>query len=182
MHRILSAAAAVLIVALPGPLSAQPQIATAAARRLATRATAAIQGSAVNSGNGALANTLVRVRDARLGRIVDQSLTDKLGAYTFKGLEPGNYVVEIVSNNQTTLAATNLISANAGETVHAIVRLPFKPSLLGAFLGQTAPAQGVTSASSGLSDIVPELVNQLPQTVVQAIPAIVPVGPPVSER
>ena len=178
MKRMLSVIAGVLVVATVAPVSAQRQIATTAARRLATRAgsVATIQGNALNSG-GALANTVVRVRDARLGRIVDQSLTDKLGAYSFKGLDPGNYVVEIVSANQTTIAATNMISVNAGETVTAIVRVPIKPSMLGRILG----SQSASPATAG-TDLVPRITAQLPQALVQAIAAVIPAPTPVSER
>ena len=129
-------------------------------------------------------------RDARLGRIVNQSLTDKLGAYTFKGLDPGNYIVEIVSNNQTTLAATNLISANAGETVTAVVRLPFKPSLLAAILGQQSTVSSAakdvgsisSSSTSNFGGVLTSLVEQLPATTGQAIPTLLPSGPPVTEQ
>jgi hypothetical protein len=174
MQRVLSVIAGVLIVVTPGSLSAQQQVATEAARRLASRATVAIQGRAVNSLNGALVNTLVRVRDARSGRIVSQSLTDKLGAYTFKGLDPGSYVVEIVSQSQKTIAATSLLSANAGETVIAVVRLTFNPSNFGNVLGHVP----LGSSDSAVSQIA----AQLPELALQAIPTVVPVGPPVSER
>jgi hypothetical protein len=171
-----------MLVATSVSVSAQQQFATAVARRLGMRATATIQASAINSTNGALANTSLRLRDARLGRIVENSLTDKFGAYTFKGLDPGNYIVEIVSNDQTAIAATNLINANAGETVAVVVRLPFKPSLFGTLLGQAVPGQGTASTTSGLNGIVPNLAQQLTQTIVQLIPAIVPVGPPASDQ
>ena len=180
MQRILSVIAGVLIVGTPASLSAQQEIAAAAARRAAMRATAVIQGSAVNSTNGVLVNTLLRVRDARLGRIVDQAHTSKVGAYTFKGLEPGNYIVEIVSKNQMTIGTSSLISANAGQTVTAVVRLAFTPSLLGAILGQQAPATSAVAA--GFDDMVPQITKQLPQAIIQAIPAMVPTGPPVSEQ
>ena len=180
MQRILAVIAGVLIVGTPASLLAQQEIAAAAARRAAMRASAAIQGSAINSSNGVLVNALVRVRDARLGRIVDQSLTSKVGAYTFKGLEPGNYVVELVSKNRMTIGTSSLISANAGQTVTAVVRLAFTPSLLGAILGQQAPATSAVAA--GFGDVIPQIVQQLPQTIIQAVPAMVPTGPPVSEQ
>jgi hypothetical protein len=182
MQRIQSVIVAVAVVATIPSLSAQQQIAGLAARKLTVRASAVatIQGNALTSTNGALVNTLVRVRDARLGRIVNQSLTDKLGAYTFKGLDPGNYIVEIVSNNQTALAATNMISANAGETVNAIVKLPFKPSMLATILGQqSSPATAASNTASTASASITELV---PQITEQAIPVVVTVGDPVSER
>ena len=163
MPRVLSAIAGVLIVLTPASLSAQQQVATASAGRLALRATVTIQGRALDSSNGALVNTAVRVRDARSGRIVGQSLTDKVGAYSFKGLDPGSYVVEIVSQSRTTIAATSLISANAGETVTAVVKLTFNPSNLANILGH------VPRSSPGSSTLA-------------EIAAVVPAGTPVSER
>src|SRR5471030_1869113 len=74
--------------------------ATAAATRLlpGTRAgvLSSIQGNAVSASNGSLADTLVRLRDARFGRIVDTVTTDKQGMFAFRGVDPGNYVVEVM--------------------------------------------------------------------------------------
>ena len=179
MQRILSAIVGVFVVATAASASAQQPPATADGRRLALRASAAIQATAFTAVNGVLANTMVRLRDARLGRIVGQSFTDEKGACIFKGLDRGSYVVELVSNKQTTLAATPLISVNAGETVAAVVKLPFKPSLIQTLLGQdtssvaSARAFG-SSETAGLSE--------LPQTIVQLVPTVVAVGAPVSER
>jgi hypothetical protein len=158
---MMCAIAAALIVATAGSVSAQQPGAIAAARRLASRVTAIIQGRAVNASNAPLVNTSVRVRDARSGRVANRSLTDKLGAFTFKGLDPGSYVVEIVDQGQTTIAATNLISANAGETVTAIVKLRVDPSILEGLVSKV-PVTG----STGL----------------RQIPLVVPAGAPVSEQ
>ena len=178
MQRISSAIVGVLVVATTASPSAQQAPGTVA-RRLALRASAAIQATAFNAANGVLANTAVRLRDARLGRIVGQSLTDNKGACIFKGLDRGNYVVELVSTKQTTLAATPLISVNAGETVSAVVKLPFKPSLLGTLLGQESSS--VASARAFGSGETADL-SELPQAIVQLVPTVVAVGAPVSER
>ena len=66
MQRILSAIVSVLVVATTASPSAQQAPGTAAARRLALRASAAIQATAFTAVNGVLANTMVRLRDARL--------------------------------------------------------------------------------------------------------------------
>jgi hypothetical protein len=179
MQRILSAIVGVFVVATVVSASAQQPPGTAAGRRLALRASAAIQATAFTAVNGVLANTMVRLRDARLGRIVGQSLTDEKGACIFKGLDRGNYVVELVSNRQTTLAATPLISVNAGETVAAVVKMPFKPSLLGTLLGQE-PSPVAGASAFGSSETAG--ISELPQTVVQLVPTLVAVGAPVSER
>ena len=94
---LLIMASAVLLAA---PLSAQAPAAAAASKLLpGTRigVFSSIQGNAVNSTNGALTNTLVRLRDARYGHIVDRVVTDKVGSFTFRGVDPGNYVVEVMN-------------------------------------------------------------------------------------
>jgi hypothetical protein len=83
-----------------------------------------IQGNALSSTNGQLPNALVRLRDARFGKILGTQTTDRLGLFEFKGVEPGTYIVEMVSPDQTILAASQLISVNAGEAVSAVIKLP----------------------------------------------------------
>lgn len=108
-----------------------------------------IQGNALDSVNGTLADSLVRLRDARLGRIVNTQLTDKAGLFEFRAVDPGSYVVELVGSAATVLAASQLISVNAGEAVLAVVKLPFGLPPLGGLLGHTASqAATVTSAAA----------------------------------
>jgi hypothetical protein len=70
--------------------------------------------------------------------------------------------------------ATLVTAVNAGETEEVVVKLPARPSLLGALLG--------TTNANTPTGMVPTLVSVLPQVVIQSIPAVVPVGDPVSER
>src|SRR5579871_3863499 len=51
-----------------------------------------IEGKATNAENVPLPNTLVRLRDARHGGIVDSTMTDKQGVFIFRNVDPGNYV------------------------------------------------------------------------------------------
>src|SRR4051794_22807239 len=46
-----------------------------------------IQGNALDSTNGQMSGVVVRLRDARFGRIVDTQLTDKAGLFAFRGVE-----------------------------------------------------------------------------------------------
>jgi hypothetical protein len=165
--------------AFPAPAQQQAASATVRAATKAARASAlaTINGHALNSVNGALGNTLVRLRDVKFGRSVGSQLTDHLGAYSFKGLDPGNYVVEIVSTNQTSLAATNLINANAGETLNSVVKLPFKSTMLTNMIGGQS-----TRAAGGSRDIGSQLEDGLAQMTTQGIAAVVPAGTPISER
>jgi hypothetical protein len=180
--RLLTVSTVVLLVGSAFPVAAQQpgnSLMGRAASTAAARATAfaTVKGTALNSVNAVLPNTMVRLRDVKFGRIVDSSLTDKDGAYLFNGLDPGSYVVEIVSTDQTSLAATNLISANAGDTVTTVVRLPFRMTMLANLLGgQVSPLVG------GGRDIASQLEGSLLPLALQGIAAVVPAGIPISER
>jgi len=108
-----------------------------------------IQGNALSVTNGPLPDAIVRLRDARTGRIVDAQLTDKAGLFKFPGIDPGSYIVELVSPDQTILTASDLLSINAGDTASTVVKVPLRtPPLAGAF-GRTAPAiLAVTTAAA----------------------------------
>jgi hypothetical protein len=111
-----------------------------------------IKGNAVDSMDRQLGNTLVRLRDARVGRIVETQLTDKAGVFSFNGLDPGSYIVEVMASDQTVLTASQLINVNAGEAVSALVKLPFRiPPFAGALGNNPASVAAVltTAVASG---------------------------------
>jgi len=117
-----------------------------------------ILGNALDSTNGQLANVTVRLRDARLGRIVDTQFTDKSGMFAFKMLEPGSYIVEIIANDQTILAASQLLGVQGGA-VSAVVKLPFRTTQFAGMMGTatTQAALGVAfeAAATGITALVP---------------------------
>ena len=118
-----------------------------------------IIGNALDSTDGQLANVVVRLRDARFGRIVESQYTDQSGIFTFKGIDPGNYIVEIVANDETILAASQLLNVNAGETASTVVKLPFKvPPFAGMMGTATTPSAYVLvleAAATGITALVP---------------------------
>ena len=98
-----------------------------------------IQGNALNSTNGQLPNMAVRLRDARFGRILDTQLTDQSGLFTFKALDPGSYIVEMMGGDQSVLAASQVLNINAGEAASAVVKLPFRIPPFAGVLGNATP-------------------------------------------
>jgi hypothetical protein len=194
MHRILITAAAVFAVGAisVSGLSAQApatNAAKAAARKAIQQdmtptilpgtqesAFTVIQGNALSSSNGQLANSIVRLRDARLGRIVDSQVTDRSGLFAFRAVDPGNYVVELVGNDQTVMAASQVLSVNAGDAVSAVVRMPFRiPPFAGIFGHGAGGAAGATipSAAAAVTSVAAD-AGVLAQSVVTATPDISP--------
>jgi len=169
MPRILVAASAVLVVA--GVWSASAQQADVSTRTAIksvnpkllpgtrTNVLTTIQGNALSSTNGPLPSTLVRLRDARYGRVVGTEITDKAGMFAFKIVDPGSYIVEMVGSDQTLLAASQILNVNAGEAVSAIVKLPFRiPPFAGLMGSSSAPSAALIAsqaAASGIAAAVP---------------------------
>jgi hypothetical protein len=119
-----------------------------------------IQGNALSSTNAAVVNTLVRLRDARYGRIVDTQLTDTSGLFTFRIVDPGSYIVEMLAaDRQTVLAASPLIAVNSGEVASAVVKLPFRiPPFVGVVGNSTPTAAAITTEAAAqgvMSAIIP---------------------------
>jgi len=175
MSRLFSIATASLIAIGTLALSAQQQAATAVTTTARSTATTTlskaalaqakksgltmIQGNALTSTSGQLNGVIVRLRDAHFGRIIDTQLTDKSGMFAFKALDPGSYVVEVMSNDQNILAASQMLNVNAGDAVSAVVKLPFRippfVGLMGSTTTPSATAVATEAAASSVAAVVP---------------------------
>ncbi len=164
----LIAASTLSLAAQQQPVIGSAAVATRTARSTAPRAALAkarenslttIQGNALNASNGQMNNVVVRLRDARFGRIVGTQLTDKSGLFAFKAIDPGSYIIEIMSNDQTILAASQLLNVNAGEAALAIVKVPFRIPPFAGLMGSTsttsATAVATEAAASGIMAVAP---------------------------
>ena len=113
-----------------------------------------IQGNALSSTNGGLANAMIRLRDARIGRIVDNQISDRSGLFAFKAVDPGSYIVEIMGNDQSILAASQMLNVNAGESVSAVVKLPFRIPPFAGLLGNTTPSAAAVTAAASTAQVL----------------------------
>jgi hypothetical protein len=115
---------------------------------------ATIQGNTLTSTNGVLPDANVRLRDARIGRIVDSQISDRSGLFAFKAVDPGSYIVEIVSPDQAILAASQMLNVNAGEAVSTIVKLPFRIPPMAGLLGNTTASAIAVTAAAGAAQVL----------------------------
>jgi hypothetical protein len=173
MSRLPAIATLVLIGISSLPVSAQQQSATvvntvrstvskAALAKAKENALTTIQGNALSSTNGQMNGAIVRLRDARFGRIVDTQLTDKSGLFSFKAIDPGTYIVEMMSNDQSILAASQLLNVNAGEAVSAVVKLPFRIPPFAGLMGSTSTPSATVVASQAVASSVAAVVPTIP--------------------
>jgi hypothetical protein len=113
-----------------------------------------IQGNALNSVNGPLPDSLVRLRDARYGRILESQLTDRAGVFVFRAVDPGTYVVELLSRDQAVLAASELLGVGAGDTVSAVVKLPSRVQAFGGVFGHSMQQALVVMSAAAASGVL----------------------------
>lgn len=174
MSRLLTLAT-LIISAGSLSVSAQQQIAARGARTTVTRTSAGmkqnslttIQGNALSSSNGQLNDAMVRLRDARFGRIVDTQLTDKSGLFAFKGVDPGSYIVEIVGTDQSILAASQLLNVNAGEALSAVVKLPFRIPPFAGLMGSSSTPSATVVATEAVVSSIAAVVPTVPVSPVE---------------
>jgi hypothetical protein len=184
MHRVLSAAIGVLLATSVLDAAAQQpaklvRTKTAAAKTAASRSATAdasrptsglfpgtgsnvfttIQGNALNATNGVLPDSAVRLRDVRFGRMVAMATTDKSGLFAFRNVEPGSYVVELVGNDGTILATSQILSVDAGQAISAVVKLPFRVPPFGGIFGHTAASAVAVSSAAAASGLLAVEVN-----------------------
>jgi hypothetical protein len=129
-----------------------------------------IQGSALNSTNGSMTDTFVRLRDARYGRIVNSTLTDKQGVFVFRGVDPGNYVVEVMNPaNNAVMASSQMLNVGPGEAISALVKMPFRIPPIAGLLGNSSQttaqavstaAQAVTAAAASSNTVAETLAGE----------------------
>jgi len=110
---------------------------------------ATIHGTALTSTNSPVANSPVRLRDTRRGRIVAELVTDKAGTFVFGLIDPSSYVVELVGRDGWVLAASEMVSLGPGESLNLIVKLPgLKPEAAGMLGTRSAAAASVLAAAA----------------------------------
>jgi hypothetical protein len=154
MQRTVFTAIVALVVSGVVNVAAQPQQTLRLGPGTRPGVFTTIQGSALNSTNGFLSDAQVRLRDARFGRIVDMTMTDKAGAFTFRGVDPGSYVVELVGKDQMTLAASQVLNVDAGAMVSAVVKLPFRIPPFGGLLGHSAASAVAVASAAAASGVL----------------------------
>ncbi len=126
------ALAVVLSTALA--IAAFPMAGAAAVRGAQQEGTGAVQGTARDAQQQTLANHTVQIRNVQTGQLAATGTTNASGQFTLAGLQPGTYVVEIVSASGEIIGSTAPISVAAGMMASVTV---------------TASAAGALAAAGG---------------------------------
>jgi hypothetical protein len=112
------------------------------AAQQAPSSTATLRGAALRNDLGPMANATVQVRSLETGQIVASTPSGGSGEFSFTGLTPGNYLVELVDASGGIVGTTAPLSLAAGAS--AVV-----PVVAGAAGAAAAMGSGVSLLGLG---------------------------------
>ncbi len=157
MRRILALALVVSVVCLGMPMGAL------AAYGGQTQSNGQIGGSARNPDQTPLASHTVRLRNVSNGALVpgQTTTTSAMGDYLFTGLNPGQYVVEVLDASGNLIGASTPITLTAGmmtisgvaitATAAGAAAAAASAGGLGAFFTSTAGVVILAGAGAGIT-------------------------------
>jgi carboxypeptidase family protein len=137
MRRVLSFGLVMAVTLVGMPLGAYA--ATKATSGRQGQGTGTLNGVAQGADRAPLSNYTVRVRDVADGQIAGTTTSSGAGEFTFTGLQPGNYVVEVVDAGGQVVG----LSPTLGVTTGSAMTVTINASAGGALTA--------ASASSGFS-------------------------------
>ena len=112
-----------------------------------------VTGTVVNHDDTPVPNARLRLRDVTTGQTVQITEGDQAGRFTFLGVPPGRYVVELVDRRDNVLALGRLFGLGRLETVTTVVRLAASTHWYAGFFGGVALAVIGTSAALGVTAV-----------------------------
>jgi hypothetical protein len=110
MHRFAAIALSSSIMLQVSPLAGQ-----------APAGTGAITGTAQNAAGQTMPNYTVQVRNLQTGQLAGSTTSNAAGSFSFAGLNPGNYIVEVVNELGAIVGSSAPIGVAAGATIAVTV-------------------------------------------------------------
>jgi hypothetical protein len=117
-----------------------------------------IRGTAMTSRKQPLPARTIRLRDIRNGRTVESKLTDEHGAFTFRAVDPGTYLCELLADQgqdaDKAVASSGLIPLDSGQAALIEITLPVEVKSLASVLGHHAAAAAIVAGSAAAAGVL----------------------------
>jgi hypothetical protein len=137
MTALAVAAAFALNAASPVLAAGQPQ------------RTGVVEGTAQSPAGDTLPNFTVQLRNIQTGQLAGSTSSNAAGAFSFSGLDPASYVVEIVNQKGAIVGTSSAVAVSAGMTVSVSVTASAAAAIVKSTATAVPAAQGASKA--GLS-------------------------------
>src|SRR5262245_3106015 len=108
---VVTGVIAAVALAVPGALLAAP-----APIKAQSPAPGTISGVAKDALGESLPNVKVRIRNANTGEIVAELRSASDGSFSVTGLQPGNYVVEVLDSHDKLIGLVPSVAVSSGST------------------------------------------------------------------
>jgi len=95
----------------------------------------------------------IRLRNVETGHSAARTISDADGRFRFGRVEPGAYVVELLSNDDKVLAVGDLFGVTAGGQASTSVHLSSKAPWVGGFFGNAAAAAIAAASTLGVTAV-----------------------------
>ncbi len=126
---------------------------TTGAPRVGQVGTGTLRGTARSSAGQILANHKVQLRNVATGQLAGSTTSDAAGAFSFTGLSPANYVVEIL-DSAGRIAGTSAVTAVAAGATASIAVTAATAALTTAHGINTALLLTTIAAGAGITAII----------------------------
>jgi hypothetical protein len=148
MRRIIA-----LTVVSSMSLSATPLFAAPRARAGGQGQGASLAGTATNNSGQALANYTVQLRNLKTGQLAGTTTSAETGAFSFAGLEAGNFAIEVVNAAGQIIGTSASVAVTAGAAITGVAVSASAAAIAGAAgaAGAAAAAGAAGAAGAGLS-------------------------------
>jgi len=113
-----------------------------------------ISGNALTPSKGQVSRRRVQLRDAQSGRVILTGSTNQTGFFSFANVQPGNYIVELLGANQSVLAASSVLTLQAGDALTAVLTVPVAAAAAAGALASTATMAGIVAAGAAAAGVL----------------------------
>jgi hypothetical protein len=137
MRRIVAIALSSSLLLQVAPLMAAPALHGTRTGGVQDVETGAIKGVAQNSAGHTLPNYTVQLRNLQTGQLSGVTTSNAAGSFSFAGLSPASYVVEVVNQAGVIVGSSAAIPVAAGATASVAVSTT-AAAIAGAAAGGTA--------------------------------------------
>jgi Carboxypeptidase regulatory-like domain len=136
------------VLVLSGALGALSSTHVLAAAVSQAAAVGSLSGTASSSSGQVMANTVVQLRNLATGQLAGMTTSNLGGQFSFIGLNPGNYAVEVVNAAGQIVGTSASVALSAGAAVTGVSVTASVAVSATAGLGATGAAAGSAGGAS----------------------------------